>query len=332
MMPRVTAIVPAADGRSPALRTAEAHATRNIPLAGSADTAGDVRRAITGRRFDSAVDVAVCEGDRFVGLVPIELLLAAAEDEPMTGLLQQPPVARPGLTQEITAWRMVQHDRPSLAVIDHDGRFVGLVPPERMLAVLLEEHEEDLSRLAGVLHQTQATRRASQEPVVRRLWHRLPWLLIGYLGALLAAGLVGRFEADIAADPRLAFFLPGVVYLADAVGTQTETVVIRGLSIGVTIRSILRRELATGAVIGIVIGALFVPAGLVLFGDLALAVAVGVAVMAACAISTVVAMVLPNLLAAKGRDPAFGSGPLATVVQDLLSIVVYFAMVVWMVR
>lgn len=312
------------------LGTAAAHYTTLVPRSAPHELAGEVRASLTGQRYDSVADVAVCEGGRLLGLVTIEALMAAPAELTMAAIMDDtPPIVSPTVSQEAAAWRMVQHNESSMAVLDEGGRFLGLIPPQRMLAVLLEAHEQDLSRVSGVLHGSVEARRATEEPVTRRLWHRLPWLLIGYLGALLAAVVVGRFEGQIGADPKLAFFLPGVVYLADAVGTQTETVVIRGLSIGVTIRSILRREIATGLLIGVVIGALFVPAGLLLWGELPIALAVGAAVFAACSISTMVAMLLPNVLARGGHDPAFGSGPLATVIQDLLSIVVYFAMVVW---
>ena len=150
---------------------------------------------------------------------------------------------------------MVQQNESSLAVIDDDGRFVGLIPPVRMLVVLLEEHDEDVSRLAGVLHERSQTRQVSFESVPRRFWHRLPWLLVGLAGALVAAGIVGSFEQELSETAMLAFFLPGVVYMADAVGTQTEALVIRGLSVGVSIREVLVREIVTGALIGVVVSA-----------------------------------------------------------------------------
>ncbi len=68
--------------------------------------------------------------------------------------------------------------------------------------------------------------------MAQRLWHRLPWLLVGLLGAMAATALVGGFERQLEANVLLAFFIPAVVYMADAVGTQTEAVLIRALSAG----------------------------------------------------------------------------------------------------
>jgi magnesium transporter len=115
------------------------------------------------------------------------------------------------------------------------------------------------------------------------------------------------------------------VYLADAVGTQTETVVVRGLSVGVAMRRMVGRELLAGLAIGLALGA---AGGASVWwgwghGDVAWCVAL--ALCAACSTATVAAMALPWMFDALGLDPAFGSGPLATVVQDLASILIYFA-------
>ena len=81
----------------------------------------------------------------------------------------------------------------------------------------------------------------------RRIWHRLPWLLVGLFGAMLSAVVVAAFETQLERNVLIAFFVPAVVYMADAVGTQTETLVVRGLSVGVPIGEVLKRELITGA-------------------------------------------------------------------------------------
>ena len=298
----------------------------NVPRVRAGDRVGDVRRAFEGRRFETAVDVAVCDEDCLVGLVSIEQVFEYAEDVSMASIMDaEPPVVAPGIDQEVAAWTAVRHGESSIAVIDEQGRFVGLIPPARLLGVLLREHDEDLARLGGFLASTRRAREASEEPLARRFWHRIPWLLVGLAGAMLASGIVGSFEHEIRQRVALAFFVPAIVYLADAVGTQTETLVIRGLSVGVGVRPILGREILTGVAIGTVLAIAFFPFAWIVGSELDVAATVSVALFAACATATAVAMFLPWLLQRLGRDPAFGSGPLATVVQDVLSIVIYFA-------
>jgi magnesium transporter len=235
------------------------------------------------------------------------------------------PVVAPGTDQEVAAWRAVRNEESALAVVDQESRFVGLIPPHRLLAVLLSEHEEDLSRLGGFTKSTRQARKTSEETVERRFRHRVPWLLVGLIGALVAADFVSRFEAQLQHKVMLAFFIPGIVYLADAVGTQTETVVVRGLSVGVSMRRMIGRELLAGLAIGLALAAIACPLVWWRWGEADIALCVGLAVFAACSTATLAAMALPWMFDTLALDPAFGSGPLATVIQDLLSIVIYLA-------
>jgi magnesium transporter len=191
--------------------------------------------------------------------------------------------------------------------------------------VLLAEHHEDMARLGGMQRDALSAQRSLQEPVWRRLAHRLPWLVVGLLGMLLAADLVAAFEHQLQVNLVLAFFLPGIVYLADAVGTQTETLVVRGLSVGIPIRRIVRQELVTGVLIGVGLGLASMTVALWRWDSTSFVTVLGISLVAACATATAVAIALPWLLHRLGGDPAFGSGPLATVIQDLLSILIYLA-------
>lgn len=306
--------------------TAAQLATLEVPLAAPGQTAGEVRHALTTRRYESVSHIVVCEGRRFLGLVRIENLLAVGDSAALSELMdEQTPVVAPGVDQEVAAWRAVSNQESALTVVDREGDLVGLIPPHRLLEVLLAEHEEDLSRLGGFIKSAAMARISSEEPVERRFRHRLPWLLVGLAGAFLAADFVGWFEAQLQERIVLAFFIPGIVYLADAVGTQTETVVVRGLSIGVTMRRMARRELLVGLAIGLTLALIAGPLVLLRWGAFDVALCIGLSVLAACSTATLSAMLLPWLLDRLSIDPAFGSGPLATVIQDLLSILIYFA-------
>jgi magnesium transporter len=308
--------------------SAAARAARNVPIAAANETVDSVLDRMRGAQFDSAVVVAVCSGQQLVGLVTIERLLAAPGQATLATVMDsEPPVVRPGADQEHAAWLAAQRAEPGLAVVDAQGRFRGLIPPQQLAAILLEEHDEDIARLGGFLKSSATARTASEESIGRRLWHRLPWLAVGLIGAMLLAVLLGSIEDQISANVAVAYFIPAIVYLADAVGTQTETLAIRGLSVGVGIGGVARREAATGLLVGLILAAAMLPTISLLWHDVALAATVSLAVLSASTLATIVAMALPYLLHRLGYDPAFGSGPLATVVQDLLSIVIYLGAV-----
>lgn len=130
--------------------TAAEHATARVPIASSGDAAGWVRDGLAGRSFDSVGDVAVLEGDRLVGVVTLEGLLAANADWPISAVMDaDPPAVLADAPPEEAAWQMVEHAESSLPVVDREGRFIGFIPPQRMLRVLLTEHDEDMARIGG---------------------------------------------------------------------------------------------------------------------------------------------------------------------------------------
>ena len=310
-----------------------AHLATQVPVVPSEASVPEVLAALAGRRFATTAAVAVCDHGRFVGLVRPEALFAAPRDAAAAELVDpDAAVVAATVDREVAVQRAVHRGRDTVAVVDDAGRFLGLIPPPQVLAVLAAEHDEDLARLSGFSHDMAAARHASVEPIGRRFRHRLPWLLLGLVGAIVSADLVGSFEAQLERNVILAFFIPGVVYMADAVGTQTETLIVRGLSIGVGIRQVARRELLTGLLIGTTVAAAFLPVGLWRWGEPDVAVAVALSLLAACSTATLVAMALPWLLHRLGRDPAYGSGPLATVVQDLLSVLIYLVIALNLVR
>ena len=299
--------------------------TTKVPRTAPTDRVSEVWARLLGVRLDSVDDLVVLEGDRIVGMVRMEDLLAAPADTSMADIMDpDPPIVLPGTAREVAAVKAVDHGERSLAVVDEAGRFTGLIPATKMLSVLLEEHADDLARLGGFIRGSAAARQATEEPIHKRYLHRLPWLIVGLLGSGLAALVVAGAEDQLSANVSLAFFLPGIVYLADAVGTQTETLIIRGLSVGVSMRATLWREIITGVAIGATLALLFLPIGLLTL-DPTVVVVVALSLFCACTVATSIATALPALLSRLGTDPAYGSGPLATVVQDLLSIVIYFA-------
>lgn len=305
------------------------HGTANVPVAEPAESVGEVRARLAGRKFDAAGHIVVLEGGRAVGLLDLEALLAASDDQPVSDvMLGDPPEVAEDTDQEIAAHRMLEAGDGCVVVAGPGGEFRGLISAESMLSVLLQEHQEDLARIGGFTSGSTRSIVAAEESVGRRLRHRLPWLLVGLAGAMVSALLMGAFEDRLEANVLIALFVPAIVYMAGAVGAQTQTVLIRAFAVGVTTRRILFRELVTGAVMGVTIGICFLVFAVVVWGDFEVALAVAVALFASAAVSVAVAMALPSIFQRFGFDPAFGSGPLATLIQDLVSIGTYFGAVV----
>jgi magnesium transporter len=255
--------------------------------------------------------------------------LLRADDAAILGALmvRDAPRVRPRDDQERVAGAAIRQRATSVAVVDREGRLLGAVPPRALLEILREEHVEDLHRLAGIQREVARDRDALEGEPVRRARHRLPWLVLGLAGSMLAALLVAEFEDVIARDLVVAFFVPAIVYLADAIGTQTEAIVVRGLSMSRRpLGALIAAELRTGLLIGATLAVLAFPLVWLAFGDVRLAAVVAGSIVAAGTVATTIGLVLPALLQRLGRDPAYGSGPLATIVQDVTSLVIYLGL------
>jgi magnesium transporter len=273
--------------------------------------------------------VVVCDQDRLHGCIAASALLHSDPQTALQSLVQRPQaVVKASSGSEHAAFLAAHEGVEVVAVVDDDDRFLGLIPASRLLALMVLEHEVDLARLGGFLSGTRRARTAGEEAIIRRVWHRLPWLFVGLLGAVVAAQIVSSFEGRLEDTVALAFFLPGIVYMADAVGTQTETLVIRGFSVGVSQARMLRLEAITGAIIGALLSLAIFPLALLVTEETTVASIVSIALFASTSIATVVAVSLPSLMQQLDLDPAFGSGPLATVIQDILSISIYFGVAV----
>ena len=274
------------------------------------------------------VCVETSEG-RLAGVLPIERLFTVPPATRVGDAMDPSfPRVTPDTDQEIAASMAVEDAVDALPVVDGDGRLLGVMPSQALLQVLRQEHVEDLHRLAGIQRETAQARGALEEPPLRGARHRLPWLLVGLVGAMIATAAMAGFESTLEAKIAVAFFVPGLVYIADAIGTQTEAIAVRGLSLsGAGIGHLLAGELRTGMLIGATLGAISFPAIVAAFGDARLAAAVAVAIFIAGSIAAAIGLLFPWVLARLGRDPAYGSGPVATVIQDILSLLVYFAVI-----
>lgn len=264
---------------------------------------------------------------RLAGVIPASRLFGAPAGCRVREIMIRFPTVLAGADQEKAASLALHHGVDALPVVDADGRAVGIMPSHALLQTLRREHVEDLHVLAGITREGAQARHAIEDPPLRRARHRLPWLLVGLAGSAVATAAMSAFEATLHAHLAVAFFVPAIVYLADAVGTQSEAIAVRGLSLThAGLGHLLAGELRTGMLLGATLGAIAFPA-IWLFYDVRLAAAVAIAVFAAAGMASGIGLCLPWLFARLGRDPALGSGPIGTVVQDVLSLCIYLLVV-----
>jgi magnesium transporter len=310
--------------------SAHRHLARSVPVAPPDATVEEILASMRGRHFECADSILVVDSQRHVlGQISLDQLIELAPESTAQQVMQRsPPTVGLGTDQERVASVALHHDLTVVTVVDADHRLAGVVPARALLGILRREHVEDLHRLAGIVREEMQVREALEAPPVRRARHRLPWLFLGLAGSILAALVMKQFEDILSANVAVAFFVPGIVYLADAIGTQTEAITVRGLSLShARIGPMLAGEVRTGLLMGSLLGGAALGAAWLMLSDPRLALAIGVSLFAASGIATTIGLALPWLLHRLGRDPAYGSGPLATIIQDLLTVAVYLLVV-----
>lgn len=308
------------------MATAAELMTPAIPRASPEDRVADALAALRRHPPEESSHLYLVDADsRLLGQVPVEALILASPEARLDGLRGDPPVeVRPQDDAETAALAAVERHEADVAVVDAQRRLLGSIPIGRLLALLHDEHVDDLLRLGGVgpAHPLPV----HKDGAAHAFRARLPWLIIGLVGGWLAAGVASLFEAALEREIVLAFFLPLVVYMADAVGTQTETVLVRSLAYGrVPIMPQLLRESVMGLLIGGTLGGLATAGLMVWGGNGPLAMVVGLTLLATSVVATLVASLLPLGFVRLGADPALASGPVATVVQDILSVGIYLS-------
>jgi magnesium transporter len=328
-----SATVPLAREGQPAAKPANSqtvahYLVANVPVMPPDASVAAAQALMAGRRYDDASHIYVVDSDGgLAGVADIADLIAADADCPIGTLAKGDKchIVTPKTDREDAASMAIRAGASAIAVCDGNGRFLGAMPAAALMSILRDEHLEDLHRMAGIAGRSEAAQALLMESPQRRALNRLPWIVVGLAGSSLITAIMAGFETALQANIAIAFFVPALVYLADAVGTQTEVVAVRTFSLTET--SLVRffaTEVATGAIVGLVLAALALPFIWLVFGGFTLGLAVSVALFVGTTVATAVGFVLPWIFDRFGFDPALGSGPIATVFQDALTLLIYF--------
>lgn len=153
---------------------------------------------------------------------------------------------------------------------------------------------------------------------------RIPSLLVGLGMGILLSFTTSRFEGVLRENIALAYFIPFIVYISSAVGTQTQSIYIRDLKTGrADFRKYLFKETVAGLILGVMFAIIVAPIILYWFQSGQMATAISLATLVAIASAPLVALIVTEILQIEHTDPAVGAGPIATVIQDIITVVIY---------
>jgi magnesium transporter len=278
----------------------------------------------------------VDEGERLIGVFSIRDLLRAAPEARVRDFMKTELIsARTDDDQEKVALLARKYNLKSIPIVDEEGRLVGLATIDDILDILAEEADEDIYRMAGVTDSN-----PTQQRMLRRVLVRLPWLLLPVISGFVIASLHGDGGDD--GEPSrfgdqftLVAFIPMVMGIAGAVGTQTATVMVRGMATGDIEagrrRRVFLQEVGIGILIALVMSSLVGAAIALAHGagilpvSTSLAPAIGLGLAGGIVLASIFGTLFPICCEAIGLDPALVAGPFITSSNDVLGATTFLA-------
>lgn len=219
---------------------------------------------------------------------------------------------------------MEKYDLVSLPVIDELQRLIGRITIDDVVDVIKEEAERDYNYASGISESIEST-----DSIWQLTRARLPWLVIGLLGGIIAARIIGVFESNLTALPQLAFFIPLIAAMGGNVGVQSSAIVVQGLANNTLgfggIFSQLTKEFIVALGNGIALAALVVGASFLFYSDIKLSLTVGIALFSVIIFASIIGTSIPMILNKFNINPALATGPFITTTNDIVGLLVYFS-------
>jgi len=213
----------------------------------------------------------------------------------------------------------------AVPVVDDSNRLVGIVTVDDVIDIFRMEATEDMLKMAGAGEEYVET-----QSVLRSTRIRLPWLFASYLGGMVAFYIIGRFEESLYKLAYLAAFIPVIMGMGGNIGTQSSTIVVRGLATGrLNIRdigSVVVKECLIGLLLGLIYGLLIGLVAHLKYSTFALAVSVGLGLVCSMSIAALFGSLMPMVFARINIDPAVATGPFVTTSIDIISVFFYFVL------
>lgn len=253
-----------------------------------------------------------------VGNVTLGKLMASKRTVKLVDIVEDVFQVIP-VTQEESdvAYAFNQYHLISAPVVDAENRLVGVITIDDAMAVLDDEHEEDILRLAGVGEESSLS-----DTVMETTRQRLPWLGVNLVTAILASGVIALFEDTLSSFVALAVLMPIVASMGGNAGTQSLTVAVRAIATkdltGANVWRVIRREVLVGAINGLVFAVVMGIVGIIWFGSPVLGYVIALAMIINLIVAGLAGTGVPVVLEKIGVDPALASGAFVTTVTDVV--------------
>ncbi|MBQ2669325.1 MAG: magnesium transporter [Clostridia bacterium] len=286
-----------------------------------------IRRTIADA--ETAYICFVTNDDRtLIGYLPIKDLLLADEDKRIKDIMDQTLICvHTHDDKEQVARDMSHYDFAAMPVVDDEGRLVGIVTFDDAIDVLQDEVTEDIERMAAIAPNEESYFKTSD---IKHARNRIVWLLVLMLSAAITGTILTRYEEACSSIPLLVAFIPMLMSTGGNCGSQSSTMIIRGMSLDeIKLKDFFRvvwTELRVSVLIGVVLSVVNGIRIWIMNGDLRVATVVSLSVAGIVIVSQFIGCTLPMLAKRCKLDPAVMAAPLITTIVDAASILIYFSL------
>ena len=270
---------------------------------------------------------AVDDDGRLTGVVSLRNLVTTSSDTTLEDIMsRRVHSVRPETDQEEVARIVSQYNFLAVPVVDAEDQLLGIITVDDVVDIVREEATEDFLQMVGA--------GKDREILLKSSWDnarmRFPWLFASWVGGILAAFIIGAFDNILQSTIVLAAFIPVIIGMGGNIGTQSSTIIVRGLATGrVGLENsvkILLKEMRVGLILGILYGILLGVFAIFRFLDVSpmLGLVVGLSICASMIIAATIGSLVPLILNRFDIDPAVATGPFVTTAIDILGVALYF--------
>ena len=278
----------------------------------------------TGIHKETIYTCYVTDQRRLLGIVSAKDLMTTADDVLIRDLMQTEIISVSTHTdKEEVAQLFTKYNFLALPVLDQDERLVGIVTFDDAMDVMVDEATEDITKMAAM---SPSEKSYFETSVLAHAKHRIAWLLILMFSATITGTVITRYENAFAAIPLLVSFIPMLMDTGGNCGSQSSTLIIRGIALGEIQFSDLFRVMFKEFRVSLIVG-LALANGiriLIMYKNAGLALVIGLSLVATIVISKLIGCVLPLIAKKLHMDPAIMASPLITTLVDTCSILIYF--------
>ena len=270
---------------------------------------------------------------RLTGVISLRDLVTTPGETMLKDIMsKQIHVVRPETDQEEVARIVSQYNFLAVPVVDSEDRLLGIVTVDDVVDIIREEATEDFLQMVGAGKDREILLKSSWENARMRL----PWLFASWVGGILAAFIIGVFDNVLQSTIALAAFIPVIMGMGGNIGTQSSTIIVRGLATGrVSVENsikILFKEIRVGLMLGILYGLLLGVFAVFKFLDVSpmLGIVVGTSICISMIIAATIGSLVPLVLNRFEIDPAVATGPFVTTSIDILGVACYFLIAIYL--